>query len=145
MTATNTDTATAARIARVSVTTVRAWARLGAVAAVKTARGWVIDTESLARRVILGRTLRAERTVIDLSAFRDAQAARSKAIELISEGALIPGSRPGLWLAASSDGSNTYVVDVWEGSCTCAGCVNTGRCYHHVAAVLVDGRTHVAA
>lgn len=143
----STDTATAARIARVSVETIRTWARVGAVAATKTGRGWVVDLDSLNRRVILGRTLRAERAadLIDLSEFCDAAATRGKAIDLIEAGALVPGSRPGLWLAASSDGSNTYVVDVWERSCSCRGCVNLGRCYHLVSALMIDGRTHAAA
>jgi len=142
---TSTDTATAARVARVTVTTIRTWCRRGAVAAVKTSGGWVIDADSLARRVTLGRVLRAEKTVVDLSSFRDGQAARSKALELISEGGIIPGSRPGLWLAVSSDGAATYPVDTHEASCLCKGAVNVGRCYHIVAGLLLDGRTHAAA
>lgn len=141
----STDTATAARIARVSTTTIRTWARIGAVAAVKTSGRWAIDAESLARRITLGRVMRAERTVLDLSAFRDGQATRNRALELISEGALIPGSRPGLWLAMSSDGTATYPVDTHEASCLCKGAVNVGRCYHIVAGLLLDGSAHVAA
>ena len=147
MTATTTDTATTARIARVSVTTIRAWARIGAVAATKTGRGWVVDLDSLARRVILGRTLRAERTadLIDLSEFRDAKAARSKALDLISEGGIVPASRQGLYLAVSSDGTATYAIDTLEPSCTCKGAIHTGRCFHLVAANLLDGRARKAA
>lgn len=145
--ATSTDTATAARIACVTVDTIRTWCRIGAIAAVKTSGRWAVDTDSLTRRVILGRTLRAEKhaDLIDLSAFRDAKAARSKALELISEGGIIPGSRPGLWLAVASDGGNTYAIDTWEPSCTCKGHVYTGRCYHQVAAALLDRSIPVAA
>lgn len=145
--ASSTDTATAARIARVSVDTVRTWCRIGAVAAVKTSGRWVVDTESLGRRVTLGRTLRAERhaDLIDLSAFRDAKAAKAKALELIAEGGIVPGSRPGLFLAVASDGGNTYAIDTWEPSCTCKGHVYTGRCYHQVAAALLDRSVPAAA
>jgi hypothetical protein len=145
MTATSTDTTTAARIARVTVDTIRTWCRIGAVAAAKVSGRWVIDTDSLNRRVTLGRVVTAERNanVVDLSAFRDARAARSKALELISEGGIIPGSRPGLWLAVSSDGGNTYAIDTWEPSCTCKGHVYTGRCFHMVAATLLDRSAQV--
>lgn len=143
----STDTATAARIARVTVTTIRTWCRIGAVAATKTGGRWVIDTDSLNRRITLGRTLRAEKhaDLIDLSAFRDAKTARTKALELIEQGGIIPGSRPGLFLAVASDGGNTYMVDTWEPSCTCKGFIYHSRCHHFVAAALLDGRTRAAA
>lgn len=139
-------TATAARIARVTIDTIRAWCRIGAVAATKASGRWVVDTDSLTRRVTLGRTLQAEKhaDLIDLSAFRDAKAAKAKALELIAEGGIIPGSRPGLFLAVASDGGNTYAIDTWEPSCTCKGHVYTGRCYHLVAATLIDRRTAAA-
>lgn len=79
--------------------------------------------------------------VIDLTAFRDAKAAKNKAVELIEQAAIVPAGRPGLYLAASSDGSNTYLVDTVEGSCTCKGYAHQGRCYHQVAAALLDART----
>jgi hypothetical protein len=137
-----TDTATAARIARVTVATVRAWCRIGAVAATKTHGRWVVDTDSLTRRVILGRTLRAERAaeVIDLTAFRDAKTAKTKALELVESGAIIPGSRPGLFLAVTSDGMGMYAIDTQEPSCTCKGHIYTGHCYHMVAATLLSTR-----
>jgi hypothetical protein len=132
-----TDTASAARIAGVSIATVRAWCRMGVVAAVKARGVWVIDSDSLRERVTLGRTLRAEHAVIDLSAFRDAKGARGKAIELIEQDGIVPASRPGLYLAVSSDGANTYLIDTAEGSCSCKGFAHTGRCYHQVAAALL--------
>jgi hypothetical protein len=139
------STATAARIARVTPDTIRSWARIGAVAAVKQSGRWFIDPTSLQHRITLGRTLTAERhaDLIDLTAFRDAKQARDKALELIETGGLIPGSRPGLWLAASSDGSNTYAIDTWEPSCSCAGFVYHEHCYHLAAALLLT-RRHAA-
>ncbi len=130
----------AARIARVTVDTIRTWARYGAVAATKQHGRWVIDTDSLVHRITLGRTLRAERhaDLIDLSAFRDAKTARAKALELIETGGIIPGSRPGLYLAVSSDGGNTYMIDTWEPSCTCKGFVYSQRCYHLAAGTLLS-------
>lgn len=147
MTKTQTDTTTAARIARVTTATIRAWARIGAVAAVKTGGRWVIDTDSLTHRITLGRTLQAERhaDLIDLTAFRDAKAAKAKALDLIESGGLIPGSRPGLYLAVSSDGGNTYVIDAWEPSCTCKGWTYSGHCYHLAAANMLTRRAHHAA
>lgn len=142
-----TDTATAARIARVSVDTIRTWCRIGAVAAVKTAGRWAVDIDSLQHRITLGRTLTAERNadLIDLSAFRDTKQARDKALELIESGGLIPGSRPGLHLAVSSDGGNTYVADTWEPSCTCKGWTYSGHCYHLAAATMLTRSPHAAA
>lgn len=46
--------ADAAALAGVTVPTVRAWCRIGAVKAAKTAGRWVIDAASLARRIALG-------------------------------------------------------------------------------------------
>ena len=131
-------TAEAARQAGVTVATVRAWCRIGAVAATKTNGRWNIDPDSLAHRIALPALLRAE--VIDLSAFRDAKAARTKATDLIEQSGIVPASRAGLYLAVSSDGSNTYLIDTLEGSCTCKGYVHQGRCYHQVAAALLDTR-----
>ncbi|GAB3214304.1 hypothetical protein GCM10027294_53620 [Marinactinospora endophytica] len=47
-------TATAAAQAHVTVDTIRAWCRRGAVAARKVAGRWVIEADSLARRIALG-------------------------------------------------------------------------------------------
>ena len=89
----------------------------------------------------MGRTCKAKvrhaAEVVDLSAFRDAKAAKSKAVELIEQSGIVPASRPGLFLAVSSDGVNTYLVDIVEGSCTCKGYVHAGRCYHQTAATLL--------
>lgn len=131
-------TAQAARQAGVTIATVRTWCRIGAVAATKVSGRWNIDPDSLAHRIALPALLRAE--VIDLSAFRDAKTARTKATDLVEQAAIIPASRPNLYLAAASDGTDTYLIDTAEGSCTCKGYVHQGRCYHLVAAVLLEAR-----
>ncbi|MGW8851572.1 hypothetical protein ACWGNE_27810 [Streptomyces xiamenensis] len=48
------NTTTAAAQAKVTVATIRAWCRMGAVAAVKAAGRWVIEAASLARRIAIG-------------------------------------------------------------------------------------------
>ncbi|MGV9226448.1 hypothetical protein ACWDPF_27690 [Streptomyces albogriseolus] len=67
-----TTTAAAATQANVTIDTIRTWCRIGAVAAVKQAGRWVIDTASLARRIAIGamkRPARPEATpMIDLTA-----------------------------------------------------------------------------
>lgn len=63
----------------------------------------------------------------------------AKALELIQLRAVIAGSRPGMFMVISSDGTNTYMIDTDERSCTCKGFLNYGRCYHLVAAeMLID-------
>lgn len=97
----------------------------------------------------MGRTckarVRAAAEVVDLTQFRDARAAKNRAVELIEQAGVIPASRAGLFLAVSSDGTNTYLVDTDEGSCTCKGYVNAGHCFHLVAANLLDGTARKAA
>ncbi|MBD0743619.1 hypothetical protein [Streptomyces sp. CBMA152] len=48
------NTTTAALEARVTVPTIRTWCRIGAVAAIKQAGRWVIDTASLRARIAIG-------------------------------------------------------------------------------------------
>ncbi|WP_327300358.1 hypothetical protein [Streptomyces goshikiensis] len=48
------NTTTAATQAKVTVATIRHWARRGVIAATKTAGKWVIDSASLARRIAIG-------------------------------------------------------------------------------------------
>lgn len=66
--------------------------------------------------------------------FKGAQAAADKALALLADKALIPTRHQGQYLAASSDGTQTYLVDTIERSCTCKGHARVGRCYHLVAA-----------
>lgn len=91
-------------------------------------------------RVCRSHTIKAAK-VIDLSAFRNAQAAKDKATELVEQAGIIPAGRPGLYLAVASNGTDTYLVDSVEGSCTCKGFAHQGRCYHQVAAALMDARS----
>lgn len=68
-----------------------------------------------------------------------AQAQVDKARELISDGGLIPTSRPGVFRAVSSRGDGTYLVTA-TGQCNCIAAVKSGkadRCYHTLAARLV--------
>lgn len=82
--------------------------------------------------------------VIDLSAFRDSEAAKSKAVELVEQAGIVPASLPGLFLAVSSDGTNTHLVDTLEDSCTCKGFAHQGRCFHGVAAAILTAQPTTA-
>jgi hypothetical protein len=56
------DTKTAATEAKVTVATIRNWARNGVVTATKTAGRWIIDAASLAHRLAIGALKAARRT-----------------------------------------------------------------------------------
>ena len=58
------NTTAAALEANVTVATVRTWCRLGAVAAVKQAGRWIVDSASLAARIVIGKMKRPARTVV---------------------------------------------------------------------------------
>jgi hypothetical protein len=58
------NTTAAATEARVTAATIRNWCRRGAVAAVKQAGRWIIDTASLAARIAIGKMKRPARPVI---------------------------------------------------------------------------------
>jgi len=130
---TATTTAEAAHRAGVTVATIRAWARYGAVTATKAAGRWNIDEASLTHRIALSRRTAAKQ----LAAFRDTAAAQSKADELIESGSLIP-MNPYTFLAVSSSGGSGYIVNTVEGSCTCKGHIYTGHCFHLLAAVALE-------
>jgi hypothetical protein len=129
-----TTTAQAAKQAGVTTATIRTWCRKGAVTAVKTNGAWAIDEASLRHRIALGRNTAAKQ----LAAFKDADAAKAKADELIESGALIGLRNAYTYLAVSSSGGSGYVVNTVEGSCTCNGNVYTGHCYHVLAAVTLE-------
>ncbi|MEV7654617.1 helix-turn-helix domain-containing protein [Streptomyces anulatus] len=57
------NTTTAAQTAKVTVATIRDWARRGIIAATKTAGRWIIDTASLARRIAIGAMKRPARPI----------------------------------------------------------------------------------
>ncbi|MFD5940240.1 hypothetical protein [Streptomyces griseus] len=58
------NTTTAAAAAKVTVATIRDWARRGVIAATKTAGRWIIDTASLARRIAIGAMKRPARPIV---------------------------------------------------------------------------------
>ncbi|MEU5772669.1 hypothetical protein ABZ819_05105 [Streptomyces venezuelae] len=64
------NTTAAALQANVTVPTIRTWCRIGAVAAIKTAGRWIIDTASLTARIAIGamRTRKQAPVSIDLTA-----------------------------------------------------------------------------
>jgi hypothetical protein len=70
--------------------------------------------------------------------FKNAEAARTKALDLIAEGALVRTRHEGQYLAVGSDGVSTYLVDTVERSCICRGHQRQGRCYHLLAADTVE-------
>jgi hypothetical protein len=55
------NTTLAAAQAGVSIDTVRTWCRIGAVAAIKQAGRWIVDTVSLAARIAIGKMKRPAR------------------------------------------------------------------------------------
>lgn len=80
---------------------------------------------------------------VDFSAFKTAATVRDKAIQLLIDRSLTPTRIPGLYIATSSDGESTYVVDMIENTCTCKAGIRLGRCNHLAAshiAELVDAR-----
>lgn len=82
---------------------------------------------------------RQERAAFALTRdFKGAESARVKALELIADRAIVPTRHDGQFLAVSSDGTNTYVVDTLERSCTCKGHQRVGRCFHMVAADVLE-------
>lgn len=58
------NTTAAATEARVTVATIRDWARRGIIAATKVAGRWIIDTTSLVRRIAIGAMKRPARKVV---------------------------------------------------------------------------------
>jgi hypothetical protein len=58
------DTSTAAKLAKVSIDTIRTWCRRGVITAAKAGRRWTIDATSLARRIDLGKLYRKARSIV---------------------------------------------------------------------------------
>lgn len=78
--------------------------------------------------------LHAAATVTDLSLYKPAQV--DKARELLTDGGLVPTSRPGLYTAVSSDGTTHYLTQADR--CTCPAGQNGRNCYHRAAAAILD-------
>lgn len=70
--------------------------------------------------------------------FKGAEAARTNALQVIADRAIVPTRHGGQYLAVASDGTSTYLVDTIERSCTCKGHQRVGRCYHLVAADVLE-------
>ena len=62
----------------------------------------------------------------------------AKALELIADGGIALTSRPGVYAAASSDGSTFYVVNLSGPGCTCAAGLHGRACYHLAAARILQ-------
>jgi hypothetical protein len=60
-----------------------------------------------------------------------------KARELISDGGLVPASRPGVFRAVSSTGDATYLT-ASTGQCNCPSGLRGRGCYHGLAARIVS-------
>jgi hypothetical protein len=65
----------------------------------------------------------------------------AKAVELIEDGGIVHLSRPGIFAAASSDGTTTYVVDTIAATCSCKAGLNGRYCYHVAAAQILTTAT----
>jgi hypothetical protein len=102
------------------------------------------SARSVARGIgpVCERNERRERAAAVLTrGFKGAESARTKALALIADRALVPTRHEGQYLAASSDGTQTYLVDTIERSCTCKGHQRVGRCCHLVAADVLEMAT----
>jgi excisionase family DNA binding protein len=100
----------------VSPRTIRRWAQIGRLDAVKVGGRWQIAATA------------------DLDGFKPAQV--DKARELIEQAAILPTKRQGLFTAVSSDGTTTYLVHA--NGCTCpAGQRGKHLCYHRAAVAIL--------
>jgi hypothetical protein len=95
-------------------------------------------TRSLSYGPTCLRKIRAAAASAELAGMKPEQ--RAKAAGHLEDGGLVPAGRPGLFLAASSDGSNSYLVDVPAGTCLCRAGQKGHSCYH-----LAGGRIVTAA
>lgn len=68
------------------------------------------------------------------AAFKNPQAAAEKALQIIADRAIVRTRVKGQYLTVSSDGSQNYLTDVVENSCTCEAGHRHGRCSHLLAA-----------
>ncbi|MUN41451.1 hypothetical protein [Actinomadura litoris] len=75
---------------------------------------------------------------IDTTAFKNPQAVKDKAVQLILDGAIVPTRFDGVYLATGSDGVSTYLTDTVERSCTCKAGQRLGRCNHLIAGDALD-------
>lgn len=60
-----------------------------------------------------------------------------KAMELITDGGLVPSIRPRLFFAVSSRGDESYLINTIDNSCDCKAGARGVRCYHLAAAQIL--------
>lgn len=70
--------------------------------------------------------------------FKDPQAAANKALQIITDRAIVRTRIPGQYLTVASKGDDTYLTDVVDGTCTCKAGTRLGRCSHLVAANVLE-------
>lgn len=80
----------------------------------------------------------AAKRLVTAAGFKDPEAARTKALQLIADKGLVPTRHTGQYLAVNSKGDGAYLVDTTERTCTCKGHTRVGRCYHLLAADTVE-------
>jgi hypothetical protein len=114
----------AAAIGR-SIRTAQRWAKRGKLQAVKHAGRWVITVTA----------------TVNLADWKPAQL--DKAREAITEGAILPTSRPGMYTAVSSDGAVTYLVHT--AACACPAGIHGRACYHRAAVAILEATRTIAA
>lgn len=101
--------------------------------------GRILRSEaSIARQ--MGPTCAARKTAAaNLSTpFKDAEDAARKALQIITDKAIVRTRTQGQYLVVASHGDQSYLVDVLESSCTCKAGARLGRCSHLLAANIVE-------
>lgn len=76
-----------------------------------------------------------ENAAVAATDFKPAQV--EKALELITDGALVPSIRPRLFFAVSSDGEQNYLINTIANTCNCKAGRRDVRCYHLAAAQIL--------
>lgn len=104
------------------------------------------SAEAVARALPSGRICRARirKAAIEtaLDGFTPAQ--QAKALELITDGGMVPLKRPGAWKAVGSDGVTVYLVT--PKGCNCPQGLLRGRpCYHRASASVLAATSRKAA
>lgn len=94
--------------------------------------------EAAARAEAHAAEVEAAVNAVDTTAFKDPQAVKDKAVQLILDGAIVPTRIPGMYLVNGSDGVSTYLTDMVENSCSCPASTHLGRCNHKIAAAALD-------
>jgi hypothetical protein len=86
---------------------------------------------SISRRYGRGCAAKIRRAAMETALAEMTPAQAAKAIELISDGALVPMRRSGVYQVASSDGSTTYLTHT--AGCSCPAGIHQRLCFHRGA------------